>query len=45
MDAKAAALSGKYSLLMEYASKYDLPDTTVSKIKAFYENQAKSDFN
>ena len=42
MDSKAALLNSKLSTLSDYAQKYSLPLTTQSKIKNFFENQARS---
>lgn len=42
MDSKAALLNSKLSTLSDYAQKYKLPPTTQSKIKNFFENQART---
>jgi hypothetical protein len=42
MDNKAALLNSKLNTLNEYALKYNLPVSTQTKIKNFFENQAKT---
>ena len=45
MDAKASALTSKIQTLNDYSAKYSLPQTTQSKIRKFFENQAKTKGN
>jgi hypothetical protein len=42
MDSKAAILNSKLNTLNEYSAKYNLPLSTQTKIKTFFENQAKT---
>mmetsp|Transcript_22917 Transcript_22917/g.35261 ORF Transcript_22917/g.35261 Transcript_22917/m.35261 type:complete len:92 (-) Transcript_22917:1218-1493(-) len=42
LDSKAALLNSKLNTLTEYSLKYNLPMSTQSKIKNFFENQART---
>lgn len=42
MDSKATLLNSKLNTLTEYALKYNLPINTQTKIKNFFENQART---
>ena len=44
MDEKAGELNSKLNTLNEFSLKYEIPDQTKYKIKCFFENQAKSNF-
>lgn len=45
MDAKASVLNSKLQTLNDYSVKYNLPGNTHTKIKKYFENQAKTNAN
>ena len=44
MDEKAGVLNSKLNTLQEFSLKYEIPLQSTSKIKTFFENQAKIKF-